>query len=142
MKMGFNRQALNGIQMLMGNSDAIRGYEAELRKAGGTVQDVAEKQMDNLWDQLGLIKDQLIDVALELGQHLVPIIKDAVLPMLEKFVEWIGRLAEWFGNLSPFWQEFILAAAALAAALGPVLIIGGKIATAIGALIRSSAKSW
>ena len=135
MKMGFNRQALNGIQMLMGNSDAIRGYEAELRKAGGTVQDVAEKQMDNLWDQLGLIKDQLIDVAIELGQHLVPIIKDTVLPMLEKFVEWIGRLAEWFGNLSPFWQEFIVAAGALAAALGPALLIAGKIATAIGALI-------
>lgn len=135
MKLGFNRQALNGIQMLMGNSDAIREYERELRIAGGTTQDIAEKQMDNLWDQLALIKDQLIDVAIELGQHIVPILKDSVLPMFEKFVEWVGKLAKWFGDLDPRWQEIILTALAFLAAVGPLLIIVGKIVFAVGQLI-------
>ncbi len=135
MKLGFNRQALNGIQMLMGNSDAIREYEQELRIAGGTTQDVAEKQMDNLWDQLGLIKDQLIDVAIELGGHIVPILKESVLPMFEKFVEWVGKLAKWFGDLDPRWQKVILTALAFLAAVGPLLIIVGKIVFSIGQLI-------
>jgi TP901 family phage tail tape measure protein len=140
MKMGFNRQALNGIQMLMGNSEAIREYENELRIAGGTTQDVAEKQMDNLWDQLGLIKDQLIDVAIELGQHIVPILKESVIPMFEKFVEWVGKLAKWFGDLSPTWQKIILIALGFLAAVGPLLIVVGKIVFSIGQLIPIFAK--
>ncbi len=140
MKMGFNRQALNGIQMLMGNSDAIREYEEELRIAGGTTQDVAEKQMDNLWDQLGLIKDQLIDVAIELGQHIVPILKESVIPMFEKFVEWVGKLAKWFGDLSPTWQKIILIALGFLAAVGPLLFVVGKIVFSIGQLIPIFAK--
>lgn len=140
MKMGFNRQALNGIQMLMGNSEAIREYENELRIAGGTTQDVAEKQMDNLWDQLGLIKDQLIDVAIELGQHIVPILKESVIPMFEKFVEWVGKLAKWFGDLSPTWQKIILIALGFLAAAGPLLIVVGKIVFSIGQLIPIFAK--
>ena len=140
MKLGFNRQALNGIQMLMGNSDAIREYEQELRIAGGTTADVADKQMDNLWDQLALIKDQLIDVAIELGQHIVPILKESVIPMFEKFVEWVGKLAKWFGDLSPTWQKIILIALGFLAAAGPLLIVVGKIVFSIGQLIPIFAK--
>ena len=140
MKMGFNRQALNGIQMLMGNSDAIREYESELRVAGGTVQEVADKQMDNLWDQLGLIKDRLVDAGIELGSVLVPIIRDSVLPALEKFIAFVGRIVEWFGNLSPATQKIIVAILAFAAAIGPVLFVVGKIASTIGALIPIIAK--
>lgn len=131
MKMGFNRQALNGIQMLMGNSDAIREYENELRIAGGTTQDVADKQMNNLWDQLGLIKDRLVDAGIELGSVLVPIIKDSVLPALEKLIEFVGKLVEWFGNLSPKTQKIIVGILAVMAAIGPLLFIVGSFMGAI-----------
>ena len=135
MKMGFNRQALNGIQMLMGNSEAIRGYEKELRSAGGVTQEVAEKQMNNLWDQLGLVKDRLIDYGIVLGEVLGNTIRDVVIPMIDRLVESIAKIAEWFANLDPQWQQFIITALAIAAALGPVILIAGKIATAIGVLI-------
>jgi TP901 family phage tail tape measure protein len=135
MKMGFNRQALNGIQMLMGNSEAIRGYEKELRSAGGVTQEVAEKQMNNLWDQLGLVKDRLIDSGIVLGEVLGNTIRDVVIPMIDRLVESIAKIAEWFANLDPQWQQFIITALAIAAALGPVILIAGKIATAIGVLI-------
>jgi len=140
MKMGFNRQALNGIQMLMGNSDAIREYEKELRSAGGVTQEVAEKQMNNLWDQLGLLKDRLIDSGIVLGEVLGDTIRDVVIPMIDRLVESIAKIAEWFANLDPFWQQFIITALAIAAVLGPVILIAGKIMSAIGALIPIIAK--
>jgi len=135
LKMGFNRQALNGIQMLMGNSEAIREYEAELRNAGGVTQDVAEKQMNNLWDQLGLIKDRLVDSGIVIGEVLGDTMRDTVLPMIDRLVEKVAGLAEKFANLSPGTQQFIIKALALAAALGPLLMVAGKMAFTFGQLI-------
>lgn len=133
--MGFTKQAREGILALMGGSGALREYEANLRSAGGVTQDVADKQLNNLWDQLGLIKDRLIDSGLVLGEVLGDTIRETVLPMVDKFVESLAKLAEWFSNLSPFWQQFIIKGLALAAALGPVILIAGKIVSAIGVLI-------
>ncbi len=129
--MGFTKQAREGILALMGSSDALREYEDGLRNAGGVTQEVAENQMNNLWDQLGLIKDRLLDAAIALGETLVPIIREHVLPIVDKVVEKVGELAEWFGNLSPETQGFIVKALGLAAALGPVLFFLGSF---IGAL--------
>lgn len=135
MKMGFNRQALNGIQMLMGNSDAIREYESELRSAAGTTQEVADKQLNNLWDQLGLVKDRLIDSGIVLGEVLGDTIRDVVIPMIDRLVEGIAKIAEWFANLDPGLQQFIITALAIAAALGPIIFVAGKIFETISFLI-------
>lgn len=53
--------------MLTGQGDKIREYEDALRDAGGTVDEIANKQLDTLENQLSLLKSSFIDLALEIG---------------------------------------------------------------------------
>ena len=72
LQLGFSDRSLGVIQALLGQSDAIRDYEAALRDAGGTTDEVAGKQLETLSAQLGLLKDEIVDVGIELGSHLAP----------------------------------------------------------------------
>lgn len=133
--LGFNRQARDGILALLGSSEALEDYENQLRDAGDITQEVADKQLQNFWDQLGLIKSQLADVAIELWQSLGPVIMDTVLPLVQQLSGYVERAADWFTNLSEAAQRNAIIGVALAAALGPVLVVVGMLVTLIGSLI-------
>lgn len=52
----------------------------------------------------------------------------AILPAIERLVPYLQKAADWFTNLSPEAQTFAVGAAAIAAALGPVLFgLGGLV---------------
>jgi TP901 family phage tail tape measure protein len=113
-KMGFNKQALDGINLLMGSSEQMREYEAELLSAGGTTQEVADKQMQTFWAQLGLVKDNVLDVALTIGQALMPgmmALTDGlqkVVPYVQDFVEkGMERLKVVVDEVGPKVQAFV-----------------------------------
>ena len=55
-------------------------------------------------------------------------------PVLEKVVDLVGRLANWLSGLSPTTLTVIGAIAGVVAVLGPLLILVGKVATAISAI--------
>ena len=56
-------------------------------------------------------------------------------PAMEKVVDLVGRLASWFGNLSPQTQAVIAAVAGFVAVLAPLLMGLGKVAFAISSII-------
>ena len=56
-------------------------------------------------------------------------------PAMEKVVDVVGRLAEWFSNLSPRTQAIIAGVAAFVAVLAPLLIGLGKISFAISSIM-------
>lgn len=56
-------------------------------------------------------------------------------PAMEKVVDLVGRLASWFGNLSPQTQALIAALTGVVAILAPLLIGFGKVAFAISSII-------
>lgn len=70
---------------------------------------------------------ELKNVAGELGQVLIPIIT----PFIAKLKEIIEK----FGSMDPEMQKTIVTIAALAAAIGPLLMVVGSISSGIGALI-------
>lgn len=57
-------------------------------------------------------------------------------PALEKVVDWVGRLAQWLTELSPEVLTVIGIIAAVVAAIAPVLIVLGKLATGISAILN------
>lgn len=59
-----------------------------------------------------------------------------LVPALEKVVEWVGKAAQWLSSLSPEVLTIIGVVAAVVAGLAPVLIILGKLATGISAIIN------
>lgn len=101
--LGLTRQARDGIVQLLGSSDAIRDYEKALRDAGGTTDDVAQKQMQTFWAKLGIVKDQIGDVALSVGMTLMP--------ALEGFAAWLTAklpaITGWFDRVSGKFMEML-----------------------------------
>lgn len=57
-------------------------------------------------------------------------------PAMEKVVDLVGRLANWFSQLSPRTQAIIGAIAAVVAVVSPLLIGLGKLSMSIGAIIK------
>ena len=56
-------------------------------------------------------------------------------PAMEKVVDLVGRLAEWFSNLSPRTQAIIAGVSAFVAVLAPLLIGLGKVSFAISSIM-------
>lgn len=59
------------------------------------------------------------------------VLKEALVPVLEKLTNILAKVAEWFGNLSPGMQKAILVFIGIVAAIGPVLMFLGMLFGAI-----------
>lgn len=134
--LGLTRGVGDAVKQLVGAEEAIRRYERELRNAGGTTEEIAAKQIKNLWDQLGLLRDRAIDSALTMYETLGPAFQNVIIPMFERGIEKVENLVNWFASLDPAMQRMVLNAVAGAAAAGPLLILTGKLSTGIGALSK------
>jgi TP901 family phage tail tape measure protein len=123
--LGFTDRSISATSALLGMSDAIRGFEEDLRATGGITAEVAEKQMKTFWAQLGLVKDQVIDLSLTLFKGLVPILMDYVIPAIKSVAEVVSDMMVWFGqhkNLTTFIATFVTALAVM----GPILTLFAK----------------
>ncbi len=103
--LGFQDRSFKNIQLLIGQSDAIREYEGELRKAGGTTEEVAGKQMESFSAQMGLLKSRVVDAGISLGEALAPVVLEIAsgfLDMLEAIMPLISGAATLFKVLFKF----------------------------------------
>lgn len=105
---------------------ALKSLTAEQLKSGEAVkyilenyQGYAEVAAQSGTGSMRQLKNQLGDLAEQLGMILMP--------ALQKIVGWISNMVTWFQNLSPTTQKVIVVIASLAAAIGPVLTVGGKL---------------
>lgn len=80
-QLGFQDRSFKNIQLLFGQAEAIREYEAGLRDAAGTTEEIAENQMQTLNEQLGLLGAAVEDAKIEVGEGLAPAFED-VIPQL------------------------------------------------------------
>jgi TP901 family phage tail tape measure protein len=127
-QLGFNKLAKSGVLALVGNSDALRTYEDGLRSAGGTVDEVAQKQLGSFSEQMNLLKSQLVDIGIDVA----PTIIDG---FVKPFADGLKSLVDRFKSLSPEQQGMITKFLMIAAAVGPVLLIVGKLITGLGMLV-------
>jgi phage-related protein len=61
----------------------------------------------------------------------------ALLPAIEGVTGVIQRLSDWFNNLSPAGQKMVGIFVGVAAAIGPVLIVGAKLVSAFGVISKA-----
>lgn len=127
-KLGINSiQEIDTLNRLSGNTDLLSkslkmGNEA-WAKNSALNKEAAENAKTNA-AQITMMKNQLKIT----GDIIGPII----IPHLVKIVKFVGNLAKKFGELSPKTQKLIVNFFLIAAAIGPVLSIGGKILTVFG----------
>lgn len=129
----FGKEAMSGMLSIINATDA--DYEKltkATREYSGSAKEMADIMQDNLQGQLIILKSQLEGVVIQ--------IFDIVVPHLKTLVENLQKAVEWFANLSPATQETIIKVAALAAVLGPVLIITGQMVAGAGAIVSAFSK--
>jgi len=118
--MGDNIQSLTEAQKLQ-----LR-YAIIMRQTATAQGDFA-RTSGGLANQQRILKAQFTDAAAALGTQL--------LPLALKFVTFLTGLIEKFTHLSPGMQKFVVIILAIVAAVGPLLMVIGSIASGIGAII-------
>lgn len=93
----------------------------------------AEQRYETTQSKLLILKNKLIDVGITIG--------NALIPRLEKMVDWLGKAAEWFSKLDPTIQNVLIGVGSFVAAIGPALMIIGQMSIGISALIKFSGKA-
>lgn len=85
-----------------------------------------------------------LNVALQNGKNaliqLGDTLKTMLLPFIEKGVTLLRKLNDWLVNLSREEKEQIVKLAVIAAAIGPVLMVFGKLTTSVGSIITTFGK--
>lgn len=118
----FGQESMSGMLAIINSSeadynkltDAIYGSE-------GAATSMAETMQDNLSGQLTILGSTIEGIAISFGNIL--------LPMIKKVVEGLQGFASWINGLSDSQKEFIANALLMAAAIGPVILIIGKLVT-------------
>jgi TP901 family phage tail tape measure protein len=78
--LGFQARSQQAILPLIGLGDRIHEYNEELDQMNKITREIAEKQLRSFLSQLKLLKNQIVAVMIELGEHLAP--------NLEKINKW------------------------------------------------------
>lgn len=97
----------------------------------GSATDVTKNALDKLdstnAEKLSKMWNELKLDAMEVGSTVM----QNMMPVFERVGDAVGKAAEKFGELSPQTQDFIIKAAMVAAAIGPLLVGAGKVIGAI-----------
>ena len=93
----------------------------------GTAMEMQAAMMSGFAGSIEQLKSGLNVLLTSLGEALAPI--------LQKVVEGLQAVVDWFNNLSPSMQSTIAVIGVIVAAIGPVLVILGTLASAIGSII-------
>lgn len=124
--LGFTDKSQKAILSLIGFSDKIRDYESALKDAAGTTDRVAAKQMEALANKLTALWHRVQNSLIRVFESLMPTIENSLVPAIEMIVGWIESLSKAFAALPQPIQTFIVGLLAVTAAIGPLLMIGGK----------------
>ena len=129
----FGKEAMSGMLAIINASpEDYEKLTQATREYNGVAKEMAETMEDNLQGEITKLKSALEGVGIQIFEILVP--------HLQTLVEKLQLVVEWFANLNPVTQETIVKVAALAAAIGPLLILGGKVIGGAGTIITSFSK--
>ncbi|SQB34156.1 phage tail tape measure protein [Clostridium cochlearium] len=129
----FGKEAMSGMLAIINASpEDYEKLTQATREYNGVAKEMAETMEDNLQGEITKLKSALEGVGIQIFEILVP--------HLQTLVEKLQLVVEWFANLNPATQETIVKVAALAAAIGPLLILGGKVIGGAGTIIISFSK--
>lgn len=132
----FQAQSIRGVNLMLDEGiDNYDEYAAANENAAGKAGEMAGVMEDTLGGAFRELKSQTEGILIQLSDHLAPIMREQVVPAIQRAGEIVSDLIERFGELSPRTQKIILGAIALVAALGPVLVVLGMVAGAMANLV-------
>lgn len=122
------QEAMSGFLALMNAGEAdINKLSSAIDNCDGSAASMADTMNDNLAGQLTILKSALSELAISVGDTLVPIVSKAV----SVIQSWVDK----FNSLDEGTKETIVKVGLFVAAVGPVLLIIAKVVTIVTTLI-------
>lgn len=125
----FNKTDLAAVNsLLVSTGDSWDSLQQSITESGGAAQQMADTQLDNLSGQITILKSALEGLAISFGEILMPKIRAAA----KKIQEFVDKL----NGMNDEQKETVLKIAAIVAAIGPMLILFGKIISTVGTAMK------
>lgn len=118
----FGIRAATAIPVLQENREEFHNLFKLLTNSGGTLDVMQEKMDDTSFAVQKKLTSALENLSIQIGK--------ALLPMLNALLEILTIITNGFAKMPAFLQGVIVVLGLLAAAIGPVLVISGAVATA------------
>jgi TP901 family phage tail tape measure protein len=123
----FNKTDLAAAQALLaGCGDRFRELSAEIANSRGAAEDMADIMEGGIGGAMRSLSSAAEGAAIAIGETLAPDVQNAA--------NWLAEAVRWFGSLDEGMRHTIVTAGGLAAAAGPLLIIGGKLVTGLASI--------
>ncbi|WP_226892405.1 phage tail tape measure protein [Paraclostridium bifermentans] len=103
-------------------SEAL-GIGTQAWKENNALTNEYNQRAETTASKLLILKNNLIEVGIQIGGILIPYIQD--------FVSWLQGLIEKFQGLEPSTQDFIVKAGLMAAVIGPLLMLFGSLISTV-----------
>lgn len=121
----FGKEAMSGMLGIIRASDGdYNKLSQAISGADGAAKDMAATMQDNLGGDLEKLKSASEELAISLGELLMPALRDVV----DKVTDFVGKL----NSMPDSTKKVILDIAGFVAVLGPIIFIVGKISSGIG----------
>ncbi len=125
----FNKTDLAAVNSLLSNTgDSWDSLQQSITESGGAAQQMADTQLDNLSGQITILKSALEGLAISFGEILMPKIRAAA----KKIQEFVDKL----NGMNDEQKETVVKIAAVVAAIGPMLILFGKVTSTVGTAMK------
>lgn len=124
------QEGMSGLLAIVNTTDEdFQKLTDSIATAGGTAQEMADKQLDTLEGKITLFKSAMEGLAISFGEVL--------LPMLTDLVEKITDVVNWFNGLSDETKKTITVIAGIVAVLGPLMIIIGNVISVVMKVVKA-----
>lgn len=100
MALGVNKQAADGVNLLMGQTDQLEKYNNALNESSGATEELAQKKWKAMGQQLGVLKAQFADFAISIIGPFVSGLISIVKPLANIAVA-IGRWSQANNDIIP-----------------------------------------
>ena len=124
------QEGMSGLLAIVNATDEdFQKLSDSISAAGGTAQEMADKQLDTLEGKMTLFKSAMEGLAISFGEVL--------LPMLTNLVEKITDVVNWFNELDDGTKKMIVTIVGIVAAIGPIMAIVGNIINVVVKVVQA-----
>lgn len=124
-----------GLVLLGNGADDFNNRLEEMNNSTGAT-DAAFDKLDTNSNKIKISLNQLKNTATELGETVM----EMAAPVIERLSEKVKAFSQWFKNLNDTQKETIVKIGAVVAAIGPALIIFGKLSSGVSKAIGAFSK--
>ena len=117
---------------VMTMTQALEEGAEVVEQYNGAADQMSQVMMDNASGDWTILASQVGTLAIQIGDILMPAVRD--------FIQGLQGLVTWLNSLDEGTQKTIVTIALVVAAIGPLLLIGGKLVSGVGTLLTLAPK--